>query len=270
MSLQTHRAYADTPVGQLHYSESGAGAPILLLHQAPRSLDEFAELQILLAANYRTIAMDMLGFGLSEHLKAPQTIEAMADGAVALLDALDIDSAFVLGHHTGAVVAHEVAARAPARVSALVLSGVPWIGPDERADHTLPPVDNVVRSKDGSHLTDLWQQRLPYYPAGRSDLLDRFIRDALAPGVDPAEGHRAVGRYEMDKRISHIYAPTLILAAEADPFSMPALSTVAAALINAKVSIHHIAGGTIPLMEQCAPEIAAAVHDFLQLLARPS
>lgn len=43
--------YADTPLGQLHYAEAGEGEPIVLLHQTPRSLDEFAELQPLLAGD---------------------------------------------------------------------------------------------------------------------------------------------------------------------------------------------------------------------------
>ena len=40
--------YVDVPEGQLHYRDEGSGSPIVLLHQTPRSLDEFAELQPLL------------------------------------------------------------------------------------------------------------------------------------------------------------------------------------------------------------------------------
>ena len=58
--------YAQAPQGQLHYRDAGSGDPILLLHQTPRSLDEFAELQPLLARNHRVIAMDMVGFGGSD------------------------------------------------------------------------------------------------------------------------------------------------------------------------------------------------------------
>ncbi|HEY4022641.1 MAG TPA: alpha/beta fold hydrolase [Pseudonocardiaceae bacterium] len=119
------RGYADTALGQLHYVEHGAGHPVLLLHQTPRSSDEFREVQPLLAAGARTVAMDMIGFGLSPTGPKPQTIERMAEGAFALLDALGIESTVVLGHHTGGAVAIEMAASRPERVDGLVLSSTP-------------------------------------------------------------------------------------------------------------------------------------------------
>jgi pimeloyl-ACP methyl ester carboxylesterase len=65
------RGYADSPFGQLHYAETGAGPVLLLLHQTPRSHDEFREVQPLLADGRRVVAMDMLGFGMSASLPAP-------------------------------------------------------------------------------------------------------------------------------------------------------------------------------------------------------
>jgi pimeloyl-ACP methyl ester carboxylesterase len=262
--MDLHRAYADTSVGQLHYAEAGSGRPILMLHQAPRSLDEFVEVQQELSPDFRTIAMDMRGFGMSASLAAPQTIEAIAEGVVALLDALKIETTVLLGHHTGAVVAQEVAAAHPHRVEALVLSGMPWIGPERRTRAAGVGVDEVETSDDGSHLTDLWQLRRPYYPPGRPDLLDRFVRDALAPGVDPAEGHRACDRYVMDERIGLVRCPVLVFAPSDDPFAGPAVPTVVAALSgSARVETAALAGAMIPAMEQCAGQVATRVRAFL-------
>jgi pimeloyl-ACP methyl ester carboxylesterase len=259
------RGYADTPLGQLHYVEQGDGEPILLLHQTPRSSDEFAELLPLLAQDRRAIAMDMPGFGSSPAVPAPQSIEGMAAGALALLDALDLPAAALLGHHTGAAVAVEVAASAPRRVTALVLSSPPWIDEDYRRRHrTGTVVDDVDRDEAGGHLAGLWQFRRPYYPDGRPDLLDRFVRDALAPGVDPAEGHRACARYRMEERIGMVSAPTLVLQATADPFASPAAPVVRAHLTAAPTTeIAVLEGGTIPLMEHMPEQVAAAVHPFL-------
>ena len=36
---------------------------------------------------------------------------------------------------------------------------------------------------DGGHLAALWQRRQPFYPAGDSDLLTRFMVDALKAGL---------------------------------------------------------------------------------------
>src|SRR5699024_6203537 len=110
-------------------------------------------------------------------------------------------SAVLLGHHTGAAVAQEMAVQQSGRTAALVLSGMPWVDAERRSSGHVVNVDLATATPDGDHLIGLWRQRQPYYPADRPDLLDRFIRDALAPGVDPAEGHRAVKRYAMDERI---------------------------------------------------------------------
>ena len=258
-------AYADTPLGQLHYAAVGEGPVVLLLHQCPRSHDEFRELAPLLAGSHRVLAMDMPGYGQSAGLPAPQSIEQYADGARALLDALGVERATVLGHHTGAVVALEVAARAPDRVEALVLSGTPWADEAFRTTHhDGPGVDDAERDEAGGHLTTWWAQRAPHYPAPLAPLLDRFVRDALAPGVDPREGHRACRRYVMETRAPLVRAPTLVMAGAADPFALPDVAPLADALTGAaSVARAVVPGGTVALMERHAPEVADEVRRFL-------
>lgn len=237
---------------------------LLMLHQTPRSHDEFAELQPLLADAFRTVAMDMVGFGTSASTAASQTVEGMAGGALALLDALGVETAYVLGHHTGAAVAQEMSVQAPDRIGALVLSAMPWVDESRALDEQDVEVDDAPIAEDGSHLLELWRQRQPYYPAGRPELLNRFIRDALAPGLDPLEGHRAVNRYPMPKRISAVAAPVLLVVPTADPFAVAALPAVRTALVNACfVEVCRIDGGQIPVMEQLADEVADRVRQFL-------
>jgi pimeloyl-ACP methyl ester carboxylesterase len=261
--MTVRRGYADTPFGQLHYAEAGSGPVLLLLHQTPRSHDEFREVQPLLADRHRVIAMDMLGFGLSAVLEKPQTIEQYAAGAFALLDALDVDDAVVLGHHTGAAVALEMAAARATRVRALVLSSPPWTGPEYRSGRV--SVDAVETDADGNHLGELWRLRQPYYPVGRPDLLERFVRDALAPGVDPTEGHRACHRYRMEDRVGLVTAPVLLIGASADPFALPNLAVLSERLTAARsIDSAIIEGGTIPLMEQAPQQVAELVDDFLR------
>lgn len=261
------RGYADTPFGQLHYAEAGSGPTLLMLHQTPRSHDEFADLQPLLADSFRTIAMDMVGFGLSAPHPAPQTIETMAEAGWALLDALGVDSAVVLGHHTGAAVAQEMAVQAPERTVALVLSAMPWVDEARRGGPDVG-VDHATTAEDGGHLIELWRLRQPFYPAGNPELLDRFIRDALAPGMDPAEGHRAVRRYLMDERISGVTAPVLLLAPTDDPFAMADLPAVTKALAGTPVlEVRELEGAGVPAIEQCAEQVAGHVRDFLAGLA---
>lgn len=262
--------YADSPLGQLHYAEAGDGPAVILLHQTPRSHDEFAEILPLLAGSHRAVAMDMYGFGRSAKPEGAQTIEAYARGVIELAAALGIESFTVMGHHTGAEVSVEVAAAVPDRVTAVVLSSPSLTDESYRnRNRASPGVDDAVPAPDGSHLTTIWAQRAPYYPEhGRSELLNRFIRDALAPGLDPLEGHHACARYTMEDRIGLITAPVLIIGADADPFTYPDVRRVAAALSSAaSVDVKVVAGGTIPLMETRPEEVAGHVLEFLRRTA---
>src|SRR5262245_1708305 len=219
--MTIRRAYAQLPHGQVHYAACGdANAPaVLLLHQTPRSWAEYRGVLPLLGARYRVIAMDTAGFGESDPLPGAPSIQAWAVAAVQLLDALGIARAHVVGHHTGGVIAAELAARHAQRVGALVLSSTPFT--DEafrRARAQRPAIDAVEPSADGAHLAALWRTRQPFYPADRPDLLQAFVLDALKVRGDVEAGHRAVAAYRIEDRIDAIGQPTLLIRAPADPF----------------------------------------------------
>src|SRR5882757_9276115 len=116
------RRFVTTEHGRIHTAIAGAGFPVLLLHQTPRSWDEYRDVLPLLGRDFRAIAMDTPGFGDSDAPEGDPSIEVWATAAFALLDALGEKEFAVVGHHTGAVIALEMAATAPDRVSALVLS----------------------------------------------------------------------------------------------------------------------------------------------------
>jgi len=56
-----HRRYLDTPDGQIHYVTAGSGRPVLLLHQTPRSWDEYRDVIPILARERRVVALDTIG-----------------------------------------------------------------------------------------------------------------------------------------------------------------------------------------------------------------
>lgn len=258
--------YADTPYGQVHYAECGTGSPVVLLHQTPRSWDEYREVLPLLGApsptaGLRAIAPDMVGFGASA--AAPDhSIETYAAGVVAFLDALGLDRVALVGHHTGGVVAVEVTARAGERVERLVLSSTAYVDATARERRkTRPPIDEVDQRLDGSHLTELWGRRQRYYPEGRPDILRRFVRDALTLGADVEKGHEAVGAYRMEERVGKVDCPTLVIGASADPFAFPELEPLASRIPGARTAV--VEGGTIPLMEHKPIEVAELIRGFL-------
>lgn len=263
MTLQ--RGYAGTGLGQIHYVEAGPSQSpaVLCLHQTPRSVDEFAEvLPALAARGIRGIAMDTLGFGASA---APRehSIEDYAEGVVALLDELGEEQVSILGHHTGGVIAVEVAAAAPDRVTRLVLTSTPYVSPEfreRRRDHR--GIDAVEVREDGGHLVELWGRRATFYPPHRPDILTRFVRDALLLHEDQLEaGHRAVGGYRMEDRIDGVRCPVLLVGADADPYAYPHLAELSARLPQAATAV--ISGGTVALMEVHADDVADLVRSVM-------
>lgn len=259
----TTRSFVPTRCGTLHMASHGTGLPVLLLHQTPRSWDEYRDVLPLLGRRTRAMAMDTPGFGDSPALAGPPSIEAWSEVVLGLLDALDLPTVCLVGHHTGAVIAMEVAARAPERIPALVLSSCPMIDATRRAHHARgPTVDTAVPAADGSHLLQLWQGRRPFYPDDGIDLLNRFVTDALRAGPMAVEGHRLVNRYRMEDRVGLVTSPALVIAATADPHSYPAAGRVAAAIPGAEIA--EIPGGSVPLPDAMPDAFAATILDFLR------
>lgn len=254
--------FADTRYGQVHYVEHGSGDPVLLLHQTPRSWDEYRDVLPLLGADFRAIAMDTPGFGASAQPAEPWSVEMFAAGVLDLCDDLGLDRVALVGHHTGAVVAVEAAAAAPERVRALALSGMPYVDAErrDRVSHRAP-IDHVEPAADGSHLARLWNNRADFYPADRPDLLDRLVRDALVVLDRVEEGHLAVNRYRMEERLGLVRAPTLVLCGELDGFSLPDVPRIVAAVPGAQQVT--LPGTGVPAVDHRPEQFAAAVAGFL-------
>ncbi|HEX6018293.1 MAG TPA: alpha/beta fold hydrolase [Burkholderiaceae bacterium] len=261
---QIEPRYVGTRRGRLHIACCGAAeAPaVLLLHQTPRSVAEYRAVLPLLGRRWRAIALDTPGFGASDALSDGASIEGWADAAAALLDALGVARAHVAGHHTGGVIAFELAAARPERVARLVLSSTPWIDAAERARRAQRgAIDRVEPRADGSHLAELWRRRAPVYPADRPELLHAFVLDALKVLDQVEAGHDAVTRYAMDERVALVRADALVIEAGADPFAAPHAATLVARLRHA--TLLRIEGGMVPLPEQMPEAFAAAVDGFL-------
>jgi hypothetical protein len=108
---------------RIHYSESGdaRGTPVVFVHGWLDSWFSFSRVLPLLPATLRLIALDQRGFGESDHQDSGYTIPGFAADLVALLDALDIDRAVLVGHSFGTFVARRP--RSPTRGAAEGLPG---------------------------------------------------------------------------------------------------------------------------------------------------
>lgn len=259
-TVHLRRRYLDGPSGQIHIAEAGHGPTVLLLHQTPRSWDEFEEVMMILADRLHLLAIDLPGMGSSDPHPEGPSIENYASAAAAVIEQTADGPVAVCGHHTGGVVAVELAARHQGLVRSLVLSSTPWIDEEERARRARKvPIDSVEPRRDGSHLLALWGQRAPFYD-GRTDQLTRFVRDALR-AADPAEGHLAVGRYAMEQAAPRLRCPVTIVEHAEDPFARIHTRTLAERLDADQVEV--IADGRVPL-EATAADFAAVLLAALE------
>lgn len=108
---------------RLFYVVEGDGPPVLLLHPGLGSLAEWHETLQALAPDHRVIAADRWGYGHSDPRPAFEDgfFAADADEQAALLDALGVATAHVVGHSDGGTVALWLARRHPGRVRSLVV-----------------------------------------------------------------------------------------------------------------------------------------------------
>ncbi len=125
----------ETSEGPISVSQAGSGMPVIMLHGLGATKVSFLPTVAALAGSYRAIAIDLPGFGDSvKPIRAAYDPAYFARVVVALLDALQIDRAHLIGNSMGGRVAIQVGLDHPERVRRLGLlapslawlRGRPW------------------------------------------------------------------------------------------------------------------------------------------------
>ncbi|GIE78239.1 4,5-9,10-diseco-3-hydroxy-5,9,17-trioxoandrosta-1 (10),2-diene-4-oate hydrolase [Actinoplanes philippinensis] len=107
---------------RFHATGDPAAPPVVLLHGIGRSLEDWALQHPLLDNEYRVISIDMPGFGLSQRMPAPTTLDVLADGVWATLDTIGENRpVHLMGNSLGGAVSMRMLADTPDRVSTLTL-----------------------------------------------------------------------------------------------------------------------------------------------------
>ena len=111
-----------TPRARLSMMEAGTGAPVLALHGLGGTKGSFLPTVAALASSFRTIAVDLPGFGDSDKpIGAAYDARFFADAGIELLDALALERVHVIGNSLGGRIALEMGLRYPERVGRLAL-----------------------------------------------------------------------------------------------------------------------------------------------------
>jgi 2-hydroxy-6-oxo-octa-2,4-dienoate hydrolase len=112
-----------------NYYDNGEGAPLVLLHGSGPGVSAYSNwnsVTPLLAGDFRTIAPDIAGYGLTEFRDdGHYDIKLWAAHLLAFLDAVEVERSVLVGNSFGGALAIATAVFAPERVAGLVLLGTP-------------------------------------------------------------------------------------------------------------------------------------------------
>jgi pimeloyl-ACP methyl ester carboxylesterase len=115
------------------YTDSGSGAPVLLIHGVGLSHHIWAPVIPHIAAGRRVITLDMLGHGASPRPREGATLDDYAAQAFGLLDHLGVGACCLVGFSMGALIVQQMALDQPGRVPAIAaVSGVHARNADQR------------------------------------------------------------------------------------------------------------------------------------------
>ena len=256
------RGFTRIPTGQIHFRRAGKAsehAPVVLFHQSPNSSQVFVEFMSELGADRAVFAPDTPGFGESDLPSGQPEIRDYAESMVAFLDANDIGRADLLGYHTGAAIAIEVARLRPDRVRRLVLVGIPAFTPDEAAAFEARPWPQPF-DVDGDAIAASWRSSLQWRGPGQSDAsVRRWFDQKTANGPTSWWGARAALRYPTAEALQDIDTPIFFIRPRDDLWdsSLRVLPSIPDA---ARLDLPQFAFG---LFEAVPAEMAGYVREFL-------
>jgi pimeloyl-ACP methyl ester carboxylesterase len=253
-------------VVKLHYSEAGAGTPLVLLHGYPLGSEIWRAQQAGLADRWRVITPDLRGHGKSTAPEGPYSMEAMARDVLALLDALRIPKAVLMGHSMGGYVTLAAAKIAPERFLGLGLVASQAASDTDEARQGRFKMVEKVAAEGSAPVAAALMPRLfaPESGAGKSIVEEvrlMILKTPPAGIIGTLQGMAA--RENSEAVLAKMDVPILILAGEHDQIVPLAKSQgLAAAVPGATLAIIEKAGH-MPMLEE--PErTTAAITEFLR------
>jgi 4,5:9,10-diseco-3-hydroxy-5,9,17-trioxoandrosta-1(10),2-diene-4-oate hydrolase len=175
---------------RLHYHEAGEGPALILLHGSGPGVTgwtNFGANLPIFAEHFRTIILDMPGFGGSASPEYDQQYPPVAAEAVAMfMEGVGLDSAHLLGNSMGGNVASHVALNYPDRVQRMVM-----MGPGGLAVNVFGPSPNEGAKRLIEFMGDPSRERMVAWVRTMvsdqalvtDELIDLRMENAMKPGV---------------------------------------------------------------------------------------
>ena len=182
----------------------GSGSPVILLHGGLGHSGNWGyQVPVLVSSGHRAVVIDSRGHGRSTRDSRPFTYELMASDVLAVMDALHVEKAAVVGWSDGACIALILAMKAPARIAGVFFFGCNM---DPSGTKTFEPT-SVIDRCFARHTRDY---------AELSDTPDQFKAFADAVG----QMQRTEPNYSASD-LANIRVPVAIVQSQHDEFIKP-------------------------------------------------
>lgn len=215
--MEITKAYAKIPAGQIHYAEAdGDGIPIIFIHKTVSTYRMWLPVMEQMQAGNRMIAFDTPGFGESFDPDHAVPIGQYADWIGEAIDALGIDRYHLVGHHTGAFIALDLAVKRPGQIATLTLVGTAPLTEDERREMAATFQRPFLPTTSGGYLLDAWEYI--GWAGAKADvmLMNREMSAMLRSYQTRAWTYEAVWKHDFHDQYSKVPARLLILCAPDD------------------------------------------------------
>ncbi|PZV39544.1 alpha/beta fold hydrolase [Mesorhizobium kowhaii] len=216
------------------FIRAGSGAPVLLIHGVGMNATIWQGQIASMKDRHDLIAIDMLGHGVSPLPPENATLSDFADQALRLLDHLGLASVSIVGHSMGALVALEIALRAPSRVHSIVCLNAVFRRPPALAQAVRERAAALGAHGDASAvaatLARWFGDPLPESLAGAAATARTALEGVDAQGY--ARTYRLFARADADHAdaLAGLAAPALFMTGSQDSNSTPAMSAAMARL----------------------------------------
>jgi 2-hydroxy-6-oxonona-2,4-dienedioate hydrolase len=207
-------------VGKLRvrYVDLGSGDPVLLMHGLGGSIESWTHNIEGLAKNFRIIAVDLPGFGLSDKPRMNYTIRFYREFIVQFIKQLQLGQVSIVGSSLGGQVAAEVAITRPSIVKKLVL--ISPAGALPRSFKGSPALWRYVKVVYASSVQQIKQALFAVDNKPVADSYAQMVFQKISmPGAREAFLSALAGSAKaprLNNRLDKIKAPTLLLWGKED------------------------------------------------------
>lgn len=205
LPVTSDQGHVDHEGARIWYATYGSGSPVVLLHGGLGHSGNWGyQIPTLVSSGHRAVLIDSRGHGRSTRDLRPFTYELMATDVLAVMDALHLEKAAVVGWSDGACIALILAMKAPARVAGVFFFGCNM---DPSGAKEVAQPNPILNRCFGRHAKDYAQL---------SATPDQFKAFAEAVG----EMMRTQPNYAA-RDLARIHVPVAIAHSEHDEFIKP-------------------------------------------------